>query len=104
MLTNEGKSPYAIFKIMERPINTILNELRRGSVDQLKQGKLVKIYYADAEQARYDKNHKNCGRKYGLMECSVFISYVEEQMLNGDRSVDKEPDKTDVFWVTVLIK
>jgi len=88
LLTNEGKTPYAIAKIMERPINTILNELRRGSVDQIKQGKLVKIYYADAGQARYYKNRKNCGRKYSLMECSDFISYVETQMLDGDWSVD----------------
>ena len=52
----DGYSAYNIAKELNRPINTVLNEIRRGSVDQIKQNQLVKIYLADAGQANYDKN------------------------------------------------
>lgn len=88
LLTNEGRTPYAIAKMLERPINTIINELRRGTVKQIKQNKCVMIYYADSGQAAYDRNRKACGRKYSLLEHHAFVSYVEGRILKDSWSVD----------------
>ena len=88
LLADEGKTAYAIAKLLNRPINTITNELRRGTVDQIKQGKLVKIYYADAGQAKYEANRRNTGRRYELLQCSEFVSHVEKMMIEEGWSVD----------------
>ena len=88
LLVDQGKTAYAIAKLLNRPINTITNELRRGTVDQIKQGKLVKIYYADAGQAKYEANRRNTGRRYELLQCSEFVSHVEKMMKEEGWSVD----------------
>jgi IS30 family transposase len=88
LLADEGKTAYAIAKLLNRPINTITNELRRGTVDQIKQGKLVKIYYADAGQAKYEANRRNTGRRYELLQCSEFVSHVGKMMIEEGWSVD----------------
>jgi IS30 family transposase len=88
LLADEGKTAYAIAKLLNRPINTITNELRRGTVDQIKQGKLVKIYYADTGQAKYEANRRNTGRRYELLQCSEFVSHVEKMMIEEGWSVD----------------
>ena len=62
LMLKDGKTSYAISKALERPINTILNEIRRGTVDQIKVGKRIRIYLADAGQARYTENRKACCR------------------------------------------
>jgi|GEM_PF-2974320 len=46
MRLKDGKAAYAISKTLERPINTILNEIRRSTVDQIKVGKTIKVYLA----------------------------------------------------------
>lgn len=51
IMLQEGKTAYAIAKSMQRSINTILHEIRCGSVDQIKAGKKIRIYLADAGQA-----------------------------------------------------
>lgn len=88
LLADEGKTAYAIAKLLNRPINTITNELRRGTVDQIKQGKVVKIYYADTGQAKYEANRRNTGRRYELLQCSEFVSHVEKMMIEEGWSVD----------------
>ncbi|HHU33323.1 MAG TPA: IS30 family transposase [Clostridia bacterium] len=88
MLLSESKSAYAIAKVLDRPINTILNELRRGTVEQIKNGRLVKIYFADTGQARYETNRRKTGRRRKLLQCNEFISYVEQKMLEERWSVD----------------
>lgn len=97
LLTNDGLSAYAIARSLDRPINTILNELRRGTVDQIKAGKTVKVYFADAGQARYQQNRKGCGRKYQALECADFIGHVERQVLEGDWSVDAAVGRAVAF-------
>ena len=47
-MLRDGKTAYAISKALERPINTISNEIERGTVDQIKAGKRIRIYLADA--------------------------------------------------------
>ena len=88
LLVDEGKTAYAIANLLNRPINTITNELRRGTVDQIKQGKFVKIYYADAGQAKYEANRRNTGGRYELLQCSEFVSHVEKMMIEEGWSVD----------------
>ncbi|WP_317097213.1 helix-turn-helix domain-containing protein, partial [Clostridium neonatale] len=42
----DGFSAYKIAKELNRPINTILNEIRRGTTTQIKQGNYVEMYLA----------------------------------------------------------
>lgn len=93
MIQNE-KTPYAISKALNRPINTVLNELKRGTVEQIKVGKTIKIYLADAGQARYEENRKSCCRKYQVLECEDFIKHIECEMLKNNWSVDAAVGRT----------
>lgn len=88
LLLQEGKTAYAISKVLERPINTVLNEIRRGTVDQIKGGKRISIYFADAGQSKYEKNRQSCCKPYQILQCEDFIHYVESTMLQEDWSVD----------------
>lgn len=88
LMLKDGKTAYAISKALERPINTILNEIRRGTVDQIKAGKPIKIYLADAGQARYERNRKACCKQYQVLECEDFVRYIEATMLENSWSVD----------------
>ena len=47
----DGCSAYKIAKELQRPINTIINEIRRGTTTQIKQGKHVEMYLADTGEA-----------------------------------------------------
>ena len=88
LMLRDNKSAYAISKAMNRPINTILNEIRRGTVDQIKAGKKIKIYLADAGQARYRENRKACCKQYQLLESEEFVRHIESSMLENSWSVD----------------
>lgn len=88
LMLQEGKTAYAIAKALQRSINTILNEIRRGSVDQIKAGKKIRIYLADAGQARYAENRKACRKPYQVLECEDFLHYIEGAMIQKGWSVD----------------
>ena len=88
LMLKDGKTSYAISKALERPINTILNEVRRGTVDQIKAGKTVRIYLADAGQAKYKENRKACCKQYQVLECEDFVRHIETAMLENSWSVD----------------
>lgn len=45
---NDGMSAYKIAKELGRPINIIINEIKRGTVKQIKQNRSVEMYLADA--------------------------------------------------------
>ena len=66
----DGFSAYKIAKELNRPINTILNEIRRGTTTQIKQGKHVKMYLADTGEAIYKDNRQNSCRTFKHLECS----------------------------------
>lgn len=85
---NDGFSPYKIAKELGRPINTILNEIRRGTTSQIKQNKHVELYFADTGEAIYKKNRKNSCRSFKRLECSEFISYAVEKIKNNSLSPD----------------
>ena len=54
----DGYSAYAIAKELGCAANTVRNEIRRGTVTQIRQGKYVDIYFADAGQRKYQTNRK----------------------------------------------
>ncbi len=88
LMLKDGKTAYAISKVLERPINTILNEIRRGTVAQIKVGKTIRIYLADAGQARYVENRRVCCKQFQVLECDDFDRHIETAMLENSWSVD----------------
>lgn len=88
LMLNDGKTAYAVSKALKRPINKILNEIRRGTVDQIKFGKRISIYLADAGQARYELNRKACRKQYQILECEDFVRYIETAMIENSWSLD----------------
>lgn len=87
-LYNEGFSAYAIGKRLKRASNTIRNELKRGTVIQIKKDKEVEVYYPDTGQMIYENNRKNCGKKYRFLECEDFLNHVIDQFKNKKISLD----------------
>jgi len=73
----DGLSPYKIAKELDCPINTILNEIRRGTTTQIKQNKLIVVYLADTGNATYNKNRQKSGN-----DC-VLLNIVERQTRNA---------------------
>lgn len=84
----DGYSPYQIAQELGRASNTIRNEIKRGTVSQIIQGKKVEAYFADTGKAIYDKHRKNCCPKFKRLACNDFINYVCEHMKNYSWSVD----------------
>jgi IS30 family transposase len=85
---NDGFTPYKIAKELGRPINTVLNEIKRGTVTQIQQGKEVKTYFADTGEAVYKKNRTNSCGHYKRLECSEFIDYAVDKIKNNSWSPD----------------
>jgi IS30 family transposase len=84
----DGLSPYKIAKELKRPINTVLNEIRRGTTTQIKQGKQIEMYIADTGEAIYKKHRLNSCRAFKRLECCDFINYVVDKIKNSSWSPD----------------
>lgn len=84
----DGFTPYKIAKELKRPINTIINEIKRGTTTQIIQGKRVEMYLADTGEAIYKKNRLNSCRTIKRLECSSFINHTVEKMKNHSWSPD----------------
>ena len=84
----DGHSAYKIAKELGCAANTVRNEIKRGTVEQIKQGMLIKVYFADAGQRVYASNRENSVKKYRRLECNEFIEYVAHNMLTKQWSVD----------------
>lgn len=84
----DGYSAYKIAKELGRASNTIRNEIARGTVSQIKQGKLVSMYLADAGASVYGEHRKNCCPKYKRLLCNPFIEYVCSQIKEHNWSID----------------
>ena len=84
----DGRSPYSIAKELGRASNTIRNEIRRGTVPQIKQGKCVMVYFPDTGEAIYNKNRQLCCPKFKRLKCRAFIDYVCEKVKTQGLSVD----------------
>ena len=84
----DGHSPYKIAKELGCASNTVRNEIARGTVSQIKQGKMIEIYLADVGEAVYKKNRKNSCSKFKRLKCSEFIKYVCTQIKTHNWSID----------------
>ena len=70
-----------IAKILNRAPQTINNEVKRGTIIQMKrqkQGRKIYDYYyhiydADAGQTAYEKHRLNCGRRPKWADLDTFI-------------------------------
>lgn len=88
ILLDEGKNTNQIAKKLGRSYNCIKNELKRGTIEQIKQGKNVEIYYADVGQRVYKERRQNCGRKMKLLDCEDFIEHIEEEYKETGYGID----------------
>lgn len=84
-----GHSISSIAKHLNRSRTTIYNELKRGSVEQIKNGRKVIVYYPDAGQAQYERNRKNSKKKFKALECMDFIKFVERSFKEQGWSLDE---------------
>lgn len=84
----DGHSPYKIAKELGCASNTVRNEMRRGTVEQIKQGKKINVYIADSGQNQYEKHRRNSVKKYSRLLCWDFIAYVVDKMKSEDWSPD----------------
>lgn len=80
LLHNKGYSAHKIAKDLDRASNTIRNELKRGTVTQIKRDKEVEIYYPDTGKAVYEKNRRNSKKSYEALDCSHFLEFVHACM------------------------
>ena len=87
----DGFSAYKIAKELNRPINTILNEIRRGTTTQIKQGNYVEMYLADTGESIYQNNRQNSCRTFKRLECNDFIYYAVDKMKNHSWSPEVTP-------------
>ena len=82
----DGWSPYKIAKHLGRPYNTIVNEIKRGTV--LLYNGTVSRYKADVGYRVYLEHRQNSRRNYRCLETVDFLKYVEQQFMNEKWSFD----------------
>jgi IS30 family transposase len=78
----DGFIPYKIAKELGRHINTVLNEIRRGTPTPLNHRKYIEMYLADAGEAVYQKHRLNSCRTFKRLECNEFINHVVDKIKN----------------------
>ena len=64
------------------------NEIKKGPVEHIKQGRLINIYYADTGPRGYDANRKYCIKKFRRLQVVDFIKHVTKLMQANKWSVD----------------
>lgn len=83
----DGWSVYRIAKQLDRPYNTIKNEIKRGMVS-LYNGK-VQRYKADEGEKVYIEHRRNSRRQYRFLATVRFLQYVVERFRSdGKWSLD----------------
>lgn len=88
-LHRAGHSNREIARRLGRVHQTIANELKRGTVKQLKTGReTYTAYFPETGQAVYEKNRQNCGAKSKLLIAIEFIDYACKKILDEDWSPD----------------
>ncbi|MGF0096526.1 IS30 family transposase [Peptoniphilus sp. SGI.035] len=88
LLHNKGYSAYRIAKELGRASNTIRYELKRGTVFQIKNERIVQVYYPDTGKTAYDINRKNSKKSYKALECSTLLDFVYDKFINEKWSLD----------------
>ena len=79
----DGWSIYRIAKHLERPYNTIKNEIKRGTVS-LYNGK-VQRYKADEGKKVYLEHRQNCRKQYRCLAAVRFLQYVVDRFKSADK-------------------
>lgn len=88
-LHGEGKSMQDIANSVGCDRSTIWRELKRGTVTQLKTGRIMyEAYFPETAQVKYEENRKACGAKLKLNETIEFIKFAEAKILNDKWSPD----------------
>ena len=82
----DGWTKYKIAQHLNRPYNTVKNEIRRGTVS-LYRGKVFR-YKADAGQQQYLENRRSSARKYRCLEVNDFLGFVVKQFQEQGWSLD----------------
>ncbi len=77
----DGWSIYRIAKHLNRPYNTIKNEIDRGTV-YLYKGRVAR-YKAKAGEQQYKEPRRNSRRQYKRLAVSLFVKYVEVHFAEG---------------------
>ena len=96
ILKKEAYSHRAIAKLLGRSPQTIHNEVKRGTITQLKRQKQngktydysYTLYDADAGQANYERQRLHCGRRPKWADSNAFIDWADEKMLRDKWSPD----------------
>src|SRR5699024_1987025 len=96
ILKKEGYSNRQVAIALDRAPQTIHNEIRRGTVTQLRRqkqnGKVYDYYHsvydADAGQAFYENQRLSCGRRPKWAETDAFIEGADEKILGEKWSPD----------------
>ena len=78
-----GYSIYRIAKELNRPFNTIKNEIKRGTVP-LYNGK-VQRYKADEGKRVYLENRRNSRKKYRCLACANFLKFVVKRFQSNKK-------------------
>ena len=84
----DGHTAYKIAIELECTANTARNEIKKGTVEQIKQGRLINIYYADTDQSVYDANRKHCIKKFRQLQVGDFMKHFTKLMQANKWSVD----------------
>ena len=79
----DGWSIYRIAKELNRPFNTIKNEIKRGTVS-LYNGKIQR-YKADEGKRVYLENRKNSRKQYRCLTCIKFLEFVVKQFQSTEK-------------------
>jgi transposase, IS30 family len=74
-------SAYKIAKVINRPINTALREILRGTVTQIKFGQKVDRYFENVGERVYNTSRSNCKIK-------DFLNFVNEKVSKNKWSLD----------------
>ncbi|SIO03405.1 Transposase and inactivated derivatives, IS30 family [Carnobacterium alterfunditum] len=96
ILKQEDYSNRPIAIVLNRVPQTINNEIKRGTITQLKRQKqkskiydyFIRIYDAGTGQAVYDKHRLNCGRRPKWADTDAFIEWADDKMLTDKWSPD----------------
>lgn len=82
----DGWSPNSIAKEIGCALNTVRNEIKRGTMSLYK-GNILR-YKATVGQDAYERNRQSCCRHYDFFEKSNFISFVEQKFFEEGWSLD----------------
>ena len=96
LLKKQGYSNRAIARTLGRAPQTIHNEIKRGTIEQIRQQKQddkvhtykYSKYSAEVGQKDYDYQRQHCGRKPLWTDSRVFIDWADQQLLEDKWSPD----------------